>query len=165
MTSSVFRLFLVLGISLLGSACGGDGPQLVASGVHTENGVSVDVEVSLDADGVGLVEATYTPEPGWHLYSVDLADDGVDGIGRPTRLDVVGASAPEPLAVSVEPYLLRVDALDITVPVYPDGPVTLTMAVADADGPLEVAVSYMACSDDGGCKIPVLERGIDLNWL
>ena len=59
----------------------------------------VKVAVSLEADSVGqpVIRATFTPtEQGLHLYSKDMPEEGVNGLGRPTRLDVIAGAITNP---------------------------------------------------------------------
>lgn len=141
------------------SAAGGDG----AAGRLHAGGVSVVVRWRGSAPAPRL-EATYTPdEPGYHLYGTELPPLGVDGLGRPTRLEVGGAatataapapdrpSRPEPVAGASRP-----------VPVYPPGPVTLSLPTRLAPtGVPRVWVSYAACSATA-CLPPVTHEPVDV---
>ncbi|MDH6580252.1 hypothetical protein [Kitasatospora sp. MAP5-34] len=75
----------------------------------------------------GRVQATYRPQrPGFHLYSISLPADGVDGLGVPTRLEVQGGLRATGSPASDRPVqLLNLPGLDVPPPVYPDGPVTV----------------------------------------
>jgi hypothetical protein len=111
-----------------------------------------------------VLTVRFTPQqPGFHLYSADLPTDGVDGVGRPTRLEVgggltaVGVAQPEARAVT-----LRVDGLDAPLPVYPDGPVTVRQPVRVTPGvPDLVWVTYAACSRST-CLPPVIRHRVAL---
>ena len=132
------------------------------------------------SSGAGRLEATFTPEQsGFHLYSVDLPPDGVQGVGRPTTVAIGGALVSiGPPTVDRTAAPLRVSGLDAPVPVYPDGPVTLRLAVrllpAQAQGTAPVQgtspaqgtaalawVSYAACSPQT-CLPPVTHRQVGL---
>src|SRR4051812_38074881 len=62
----------------------------------TQNFVKVAVSLEADSAGQPVIRATFTPtEQGLHLYSKDMPEEGVNGLGRPTRLDVIaGAIKP-----------------------------------------------------------------------
>ncbi|MEU9133879.1 hypothetical protein AB0D08_38325 [Kitasatospora sp. NPDC048540] len=117
-----------------------------------QSGVQVTVVVSPDS-----VTATYRPErPGFHLYSITLPADGTDGLGTPTALDVQGGLHATGAPAADQPVqLLDLPGLDTAVPVYPDGPVTVTLPVTRT-GPAaaQVVVSYAACSTRT-CLFPV----------
>ncbi len=121
------------------------------------NGVAVRIRLEQQDGPQATLVATFTPdinlEHPWHLYSVDLPPEGIDGIGVPTRLDL----APDhrrhvagPLQADQTPYQLS--TLDLPpMPVYPDGPVTLRrdIILPRGDGQeqnLDLLISYMACS-------------------
>ena len=100
---------------------------------------------------------------------MDLPLKGIDGIGRPTRLEIVaGDLAP------VGDVKADVTAVSHTIPnfdepfsLYPDGPVTLTLPVTlPQDAPelraVEISLTYMVCSSDGGCKPPVTDHRVNI---
>ncbi|WP_335980999.1 hypothetical protein [Streptomyces sp. CA2R106] len=131
----------------------------------------VDVAVTLERSGADTVavRATLSPrQKGFHLYSLTLPDDGVDGLGIPTRL-TVGAplTATGPVTSSVAPHEVRPAGLDLALPVYPDGPVTLSLATrlagsADGSASARVLLTYGACSTDGACLAPVRAHPVTL---
>ncbi len=128
------------------------------------NGVAVTATLRSTADGSLAVEATFRPqEDGFHLYSIDLPRGGVDGLGVPTTLAVRGALSGAGAARADKPvHPLRYAALDLELPVYPDGPVTLTLPVTrTAPGAADVIVSYAACSPHR-CLPPVVDQVIAL---
>ncbi|MCP5099421.1 MAG: hypothetical protein GY943_28030 [Chloroflexi bacterium] len=54
---------------------------------------------------------------------------------------------------------------DAPFPLYPDGAVMLTLPVSVPTGApetdeVELSISYMACSSDGGCKLPVTDHRV-----
>jgi heme o synthase len=160
-------LFLVIAVDvLLVGRAGPDAGTLVGS--WRESGVQVQVRWLPDS---GALEATFTPlEPGFHLYGTQLADDGVDGVGRPTRLAVAGAltQAAPAQALSDAP-LTRLSGLPTAVPLYPAGPVTLRLPVRRArtaaggvEAPAWAQVSYAACNDLA-CLPPVTGRQLVLS--
>lgn len=143
--------------ALLPTGCSSNRPKTPArTNVTTtvsRNGVQVTVVVSS-----GTVRATYRPQrPGFHLYSSNLPAAGVDGLGVPTLLEVRGGLRATGRATADRPVrTLHLASLDVTLPVYPDGPVTLTLPVVRT-GPspaAQVVVSYGACSV-ATCLLPV----------
>lgn len=122
----------------------------------------VTVEVTLVN---GQVRATFRPDrAGFHLYSLDLPPAGVQGLGIPTVVAVRGRlHATGKPAADVPVRALRIDELNVELPVYPDGPVTVTLPVrATGEGPAEVVVTYGACSENT-CLPPVRDQAITLN--
>jgi hypothetical protein len=120
--------------------------------------------LTVEPDGTGHVRATFSPQkPGYHLYSIDLPPGGVNGLGIPTAVSVRGdlrvtGSPTADMPVSS----LRIEELDVDLPVYPDGPVTVTVPVRrSGDGRAEVVVTYGACSLTI-CLPPVRDRLITL---
>ena len=67
----------------------------------------------------------------------------------------------------VKPEGHRVKALDATVNIYPDGPVSLRLPIqfvgVSTSIAAQVAVSYMACKTDGECREPVERQILDLS--
>jgi hypothetical protein len=127
------------------------------------NGVSVRVEVRNDGDGY-LLEARFSPDrAGFHLYSVDLPDGGIDGLGFPTRIRVRGGLAATGRAVADAPLrTFRPAGLGVDLPVYPDGPVSIRMPVRSTAGPAEAVLTYAACSATQ-CLPPVVDRVVTLD--
>jgi hypothetical protein len=111
-----------------------------------------------------VLTARFTPQqPGFHLYSAALPVNGVDGVGRPTRLEVGGALAPVGVEVpDARPESLRVSGVDKPLEVYPDGPVTVRQRVRVTRGrPALVWVTYAACSRST-CLPPVIRHRVDV---
>ncbi|MEU5982559.1 hypothetical protein [Streptomyces sp. NPDC047434] len=130
-----------------------------------ENGVTVRLSVSDWKASAGTLVATFTPDDaGFHLYSTALPADGIDGVGRPTELRTSGtvAAAGEP-TVDAPVRTIEVPGVRGAVPVYPDGPVTVTLPIrATAPGRANVLVGYASCSSTEGCTIPVADRAVPL---
>jgi hypothetical protein len=132
----------------------------------TENFVKVAVSLEADSLGQPVIRATFTPtEQGLHLYGKDMPEEGVKGLGRPTRLDVIGdALKPAgPVFSDVSPHDLAVG--DVKLPIYPEGPVTLRQPVEISSGgdlTAQIEISYMACRTGGECRIPVQRRRLEL---
>jgi hypothetical protein len=127
----------------------------------SDQGVTVEMRLSEDGD---RLLTTFTPQrPGFHLYSVGLPAGGIDGLGRPTRVDVGGALRSRgPLVAEAPVRMLPVRGADRAFPVYPDGPVTTELPVAVAEhGDAEVVVSYAACSSQE-CMLPVTGHPVEI---
>ena len=130
-------------------------PSGIVLSTFEESGVKVTFSLEAGEGGRRWIRATFAPlEKGLHVYSKDLPAEGIDGIGRPTLL----ALTPHPsvtevgeLSADKEVHNLASPLNADGFPVYPDGPVTLTLPFtlkADANGSLEatVRVTYMACT-------------------
>lgn len=131
----------------------------------TENGVTVTLTVSDWHPPRGTLTAVFTPaEKGFHLYSTDLPASGIEGVGRPTAMDVTGVlRADGKLTASADVQAISVPGVDAPVPVYPDGPVTTTLPVRlDGNGEATVLLGYASCSSREGCTIPVSDRPVRL---
>lgn len=132
----------------------------------TENSVRVTVALETDVEGQALLRATFSPtEPELHLYGKDMPETGVNGIGVPTRIELQsqGDIKPAgPVFADVPAHDLGVDVLGVTLPIYPEGPVTLRLPVdllrPGGDLAIHLAVSYMACKANGQCKFPVRNK-------
>ena len=161
------RLLLVfLTLSLLLSGCGvpdafGPGARLDLASFE-EKDVAVQIGLEIDAAGQAWLAATFTPlEAGYHLYAMDTPRQGVDGLGRPTLLELVPGSqlqAAGPLTANLEPQPAEGEE---GLFVYPVGPVTLRLPVTLPPGmdwvDEQVSVTYMTCSGNS-CSPPVQGR-------
>ncbi|MEU9145474.1 hypothetical protein [Streptomyces sp. NPDC048349] len=150
------------------AACGGQpagGGGAAPTMRFTENGVTVTLTVSDWNAPKGTLTAVFTPEEkGFHLYSTDLPATGIEGVGRPTAMDVTGVLRAEgKLTAAAEVRTISVPGVEAPVPVYPDGPVTATLPVrADGNGEATVLLGYASCSTQEGCTIPVSDRPVHL---
>lgn len=134
----------------------------------TDGGVAV--AVVLERSGATSVAVTVTLRPqraGFHLYSLSLPEGGIDGLGIPTRLTVSAPlTADAVVTASARPYGLRLADLDVTLPVYPDGPVVLRLPARLASAPpsatARVHLTYGACSTAEGCLAPVRDHTVAL---
>jgi thiol-disulfide isomerase/thioredoxin len=134
-----------------------------------ENGVRVSIHLERDWRGAAWLAGEFAPlSPDVHLYATELPSNGIEGLGRPTRLRV-GRGSVRVLgpAVANRPVVLdRLEELDLTLPVYPAGSVTVRVPVAFDDASparTDVYVSYMACSPQG-CLRPVIDRAVAVTW-
>ncbi|MFE5556890.1 hypothetical protein [Streptomyces sp. NPDC056544] len=145
------------------AAAGAAPPPTTTS--FTENGVTVTLSVSDWHAPKGTLTAVFTPEKkGFHLYSTELPPTGVEGVGRPTAMDVTGVlKADGKLTAAADVRSISVPGVDAPMPVYPDGPVTTTLPVrADGNGDATVLLGYASCSAKEGCTIPVADRPVHL---
>jgi hypothetical protein len=134
------------------------------TGHATADGVTVTVTLLPASEGQRELRATFSPQrPGFHIYSIDLPAQGIDGLGIPTRLSVQGGltAVGKPTA-NLATRLLRPAGLPTEIPVYPDGSVTFTLPVRQTSShQAEVIVSYGACSETT-CLMPVNDEVIHL---
>jgi hypothetical protein len=136
----------------------------------TESYVHVLIELVRTGDEQASLAATFTPtEADAHLYSMDLPKQGVNGLGRPTLIELPEGSSLQAaggLQESVESNLDSVSAELPALAVYPAGAVTLTLPVnvpETGNTPIDdhVLITYMACTSNG-CHAPVLEKIVDV---
>jgi hypothetical protein len=157
---------LAVGVAMALAGCGHDPaddppalPEQVASlASFEEGGVRVEVVLRQTSRAARLQVRLAPVEQGFHVYSIDLPDDGVDGLGTPTRVSVSGGlTSAGRLTAQPEPVTLELPELGVTLPVYPDGPAVLDLPVR-VSGPVgEVRLTYGACSK-GMCLPPVRDR-------
>src|SRR5262245_19125892 len=57
-----------------------------------ENDVSVSISLEQPSAGNYFLAATFTPPAGYHLYSKDMPVHGINGLGRPTLLELTTTS-------------------------------------------------------------------------
>jgi hypothetical protein len=155
-------------VALLAAGCAGPGersqPSADPSGRLDDGGVTVLAVLTVEPDGTRWVRAMFRPQlPGYHLYSVDLPPGGVNGLGTPTVVSVRGNLRATGRLTADRPVTnLRITELDVDLPVYPDGPVTVSLPVRrTGNGRGEVIVTYGACSL-ATCLPPVRDRPIPL---
>jgi hypothetical protein len=169
-----FRLFVILCLvaSLL-AACDlieADAVQgKVTLAEFTESYVHVVIELDR-TDDEAILLATFTPtEISAHLYSKDLPKEGINGVGRPTLLELPGGAHMQTvgeLQESVSPESdLQCPAIS-SLPLYPAGPVTLSLPVKlpeSGNRPVsdQVLITYMACTETG-CHAPVIGKTVDV---
>ena len=158
----IFLILIVSSISCRATPALGDSLELATS---TENNVEVTIMLERFNNDQFFLSATFTPQnPGLHLYSKDIPKTGVEGLGRPTLLELSEGSslqALSELAESVAPQAPNTPPFELLT--YPAGPVTLSLPVLLPDGNAwsddEVIVTYMAC-DEQGCRPPVQQKPI-----
>lgn len=157
---------LVAAVAAL-TGCAGPGRTTATASAapFTIGGVTVKVRAE-SRDGDLQVLAELRPEqPGFHLYSLTLPNGGIDGIGIPTRIRAEGGlRATGPATTDAKPRVLRPAGLDVSLPVYEDGLVTLALPVRrleDTDK-ARVFLTYGACSETAGCLPPVRDHEVTL---
>ncbi len=156
---SRFLSFLAFGI-LAWSSISRNEPNVLAPGeslplaafTDASNQVSVVVRLERQLTGGTFLSATFTAPPGYHLYSKDIPRDGVYGHGRPTLIELPAGAKMRiagPLAESVTTEIFGHEPDG--PPVYPEGPVTLTVPVnlpssREAWVADQISLTYMTCS-------------------
>lgn len=85
----------------------------------------------LAAVGTPERRLTFSPQkPGYHLYSIHLPPGGVSGLGIPTVVSVRDGLRTTGSPTAERPVIgVQVAELNVDLPVYPDGPVTVTVPV------------------------------------
>jgi hypothetical protein len=135
-----------------------------------DSGVKVTFFLAKGENGKHWLRATFSPlEIGYHVYSKDLPADGIDGIGRPTLLELskhAAISDVGKLTADKKIHNLASPLNAAGFPVYPDGPVTLSLPFTmkpDAHAPVEVTtkITYMACTKTS-CNPPVEGKVVKL---
>jgi len=152
------RRALAVLLLTLPTACARPAPADLDGG-YAANGVTVKITVR-----AGRLCAAFAPDAaGFHLYSADLPPTGVDGLGFPTVLAAGrGLRTTGHLAADKPVTPLRPAGLDVELPVYPDGPVTLCIAVQATSGSPTAVIGYAACSATT-CLMPVTGQPVDLH--
>jgi hypothetical protein len=133
----------------------------------TENDVNVKISIVKSSSGQLTISGVFRPtRAGFYLYSKDLPKDGLLGLGRPALLEVVTSNSVKITGVldadqPVEEVYYNV--LDISLPVYPPGPVRLSIPfeLTGNSASMELSITYMACSDKT-CMPPVINKLVDI---
>ena len=128
----------------------------------SENSVGVSIALTRDVFGQIFLTATFTPPPDHHLYSKDIPITGVDGLGRPTLLELSGNSKIQIIGQLIENVPAAMEQFEsLQLPVYPVGAVTLSLPILLPQGTDwvddTVVITFMACGDNG-CKPPVMRK-------
>jgi hypothetical protein len=134
----------------------------ISLGSFTENNVNVSISLIQATDRNYVISATFVPPKGYHLYSKDIPISGIDGLGRPTRIELTSASLMTAKGALIESAKSQTpDFEPRELQVYPAGPVTLSLPVELPPGKDwlddEISITYMACSAST-CKPPVVGK-------
>lgn len=132
-----------------------------------ENDVDVRIDLLKHRSGEFHLSGTFAPtRPQFRLYSKELPEEGLNGLGRPTLLQVIESDSLKvtgPLTADKPVQDIYMEALNISFPVYPIGPVTLSLPFEFSGNgnpvPMEISITYMACSDQT-CLLPVIDKHI-----
>jgi hypothetical protein len=125
----------------------------------SENDVSVSVDLEQPLTGHYVLSATFMPPDGYHVYSKDLPIHGINGIGRPTLLELTTDSQIKALGrlaenIPAENFYFEHNEFMV----YPLGAVTLSLPVelpaVQSWVTDELKITFMACSSTQ-CKPPV----------
>ena len=158
----IFLLLILSSVSCQRAPARGGTIELATS---TENKVDVVITLERTNNDQFVLYATFTPQdPGLHLYSKDIPKTGINGLGRPTLLELSKDSfmlAVSSLTESISPQTPATPPFELLT--YPAGPVTLSLHILLPDGNSwvndQVIVTYMAC-DEQGCRPPVQQKPI-----
>jgi hypothetical protein len=110
-----------------------------------------------------VVRGIFTPDdPKYHLYSSDLPRHGVEGLGRPTLIEVVDAEVFSEIGSLVSDqatHELHEELLNVSFPVYSSGAVTLYLPLKFNTTPevattVSLKLTYMSCSGTK-CNFPI----------
>jgi hypothetical protein len=159
-----YRPAMLLTLTLvLAAACSKSPSPATAKSLQlatsTENFVTVTISLDWDSAGQAWLSAAFVPaEPQYSLYSKDLPRKGVNGLGRPTLLELVPGSRLRGMGSLSESVSSKQGNGPADLLLYPPGPVILRLPVGlpEEEGWFDdqVSVTYMACSG-GICKFPV----------
>ena len=154
--------FLTILLSAVSVSCASIPNEHISLASFTENYVEVSVYLEHNSEGRYILSGIFTPPDGYHLYSKDISINGVDGLGRPTLLELTPSSlikATGELIESVKAQESDFEPRELLV--YPLGAVTLSLPVELPSGhdwiDDEIKITYMACSASQ-CKPPVVGK-------
>ena len=138
-----------------------------------KNGVQVNIALEIDNYGQWIIAVTYRPlQEGFHLYSKDFPQSGIDGVGRPTWFKVLSpqVEAVSELVADAPAQSYDIPGFDEPFLMYPVGPVTLRQVIElppanNLSNHLKLSIGYMICSENGVCLPPVVGYEVDLNII
>lgn len=151
-------LLLILLLSAIVSCAPAPGKPIALASFR-EKFVDVSISLERDSNGGAVLSATFTPSQDHHLYSKDIPINGLEGLGRPTLLELTEKSQMTTLGELIESVPAQEpDFEPKELLVYPAGPVTLKLPVKLPPGndwiDDRIKITYMACSAYQ-CKPPV----------
>ena len=140
---------------------------LLASYVDANNEIAISLRLTHNLDSSFSLEATFSPPPGYHLYSKDLPLNGVNVQGRPTLLELPTYSRMRSIGPLKESEASDMVGYEPDGPlVYPEGPVTLTLPIRlpQESGWVndQVSLTYTACTITS-CKNPTIGKLIPVS--
>ena len=160
------KIFLTLIIAIVSASCARSTISDDRVSLFLTSFIKNDVKVSIRLDGNAneeyVLSATFTPPDGYHLYSKDIPLTGVDGLGRPTLLELTSESQMKTLGGLMENVKAqKPDFEPKDLLIYPVGAVTLSLPIELPPGNEwvddAVKVTYMLCSNNS-CKEPVIGK-------
>ncbi len=152
-------LLLIVLLAVVSISCTPAQSAPIALAAFNEKFVDVSISLERNPDGNTFLSATFTPSEGHHLYSKDIPINGLEGLGRPTLLELTEESQMTSLGALIESVQAQEpDFEPKELLVYPAGSVTLRLPVELPVGSGwiddEVKITYMACTAYQ-CKPPV----------
>jgi hypothetical protein len=162
----IIKIFLAFVVALITASCArstiSDDRVSLLLASYTENDVDVSIRLDGNANEEYVLSAKFTPPDGYHLYSKDIPLAGVDGLGRPTLIELTAGSQMKTLGgitESVKAQEPDFEPKDLLI--YPVGAVTLSLPIELPPGNEwvddAVKVTYMLCSNNS-CKEPVIGK-------
>ncbi len=152
-------LILTILLSAASVSCTPAPWQPISLASFTENYVDVSIHLDRSSSGNYFLSAIFMPPAGYHLYSKDIPITGVNGLGRPTLLELTPESRMKAIGELTEST--KVEEPDFEPKdlfVYPLGAVTLSLPVQLPPGNAwvddELKITYMVCNANQ-CKPPV----------
>ena len=147
-------------------SCTSSPSEPISLGSFTENYVEVSIYLERNSVGNYLLSAAFTPPDGYHLYSKDIPITGIQGLGRPTLLELTTDSQIRAIGGLTESVKAQVpDFEPKELLVYPLGEITLSLPVELPSGDDwvndELKITFMACSASQ-CKPPVLGKIVSI---
>jgi len=125
--------------------------------------VKVEISTAWKADELLVVRGVFTPDDhGFYLYSRELPMSGINGIGRPTLIEVGDTNLFQrvgPLMSDQKPVEQIDELSNVSFPVYPERAVTMYLplrfkASPQSSATIQIMLSYMSCSTRR-CNSPI----------
>jgi hypothetical protein len=163
--TQIFLAFILFGATACQPKTVLEPGQTLQLATSAENKVEVTIALTRNESGQFILSAAFTPQlSSLHLYSREIPRYGVEGVGRPTLLELPEGSALKANGELTESVAASQPPLDPKgLLVNPVGPVTLSLPVLLPEGngwiDDKVIVTYMAC-DGQGCRAPVEQKPI-----
>lgn len=146
-------------LSAISVSCTPAANEPISLASFTENYVEVSIYLERNPVGNYFLSAEFIPPDDYYLYSKDIPITGVDGLGRPTLLELTTDSHMKAIGSLIESVKAQEPSIEPNeLLVYPPGAVTLSLPVGVPSGnewvEVEIRITYMACSASA-CKPPV----------